>query len=448
MEKVKEKRTSLLATDLGLRIAAVIIAVIIWLFLSITEYPTINKTITNVPVVFSMDGTSASEKGLQAQGYKDITVDVEIKGMNYEIGSYGANDLVATVNVDSVSKEGTYPLEINVRSVHSSDTVNIVSVSPDTVDVSFVHKGSDVFEVTANAPNVIAAEGLTLRNPAVSPSTVMIEGAETELAKIKRVEAVIEDSATLSDATSISTEKVFFYDEDGIRLDGSKYTLVDTKKFDVSFDLYKKKTVNLSVDFTDVPPGFDISSIPYELSATSVNVITPKLNDVNVQAVSLGTVSLKDIDLGKSFSFDVNQKLQSGEINQSGVDTVIMTFGFEEKGYIKKEFSVPASAIRFSSPPSGRSVKLETKQIPSVTLFGPKETVEKLDSSDINVVVDLADVTQTGSLSHSVTVYVPKADDVWCIGSNEVQINIEEKAAAITDSSSAADSSSASDSSS
>ena len=157
MEKMKEKRTSLLATDLGLRIEAIIIAVIIWLFLSITEYPTINKTITNVPVVFSMDGTLASEKGLQPTGYKDVNVDVEIKGMNYEIGSYGANDLVATVNLDSVTKEGTYQLDINVKSTHTTDTVSVVSVSPDTVEVNFVHRSTNEFEVTANARNISAS---------------------------------------------------------------------------------------------------------------------------------------------------------------------------------------------------------------------------------------------------------------------------------------------------
>lgn len=54
--------------------------------------------------MFSLDGTQAKEKGLSALNYKDISVDVEIKGMNYEIGSYTAADLVATVNLDDVTK--------------------------------------------------------------------------------------------------------------------------------------------------------------------------------------------------------------------------------------------------------------------------------------------------------------------------------------------------------
>ncbi len=440
MEKIKEKRPSPLATDWGLRISAIIIAVIIWLFLSITEYPTINKTITNVPVVFSMDGTSAAEKGLQALGYTEQTVDVEIKGMNYEIGSYGVNDLVAQVDLDSVTKEGNYSLEIKVRSVHSSDTVSVVKVSPDTVDVNFVHKSNDIFDVSANAPNVNAAQGLTLRNPVVSPSQVTVEGAESDLSKIKRVEAIIDEEVTLSEAMTLSTERLYFYDEQGQKLDGSKYTLLDSKKFDVSFDVYKKKTVNLSVEFGDLPPGFNVSSIPYELSETSINVITPKLEDVDTQTVTLGTVSLSDIDAGKSFSFDVNQKLQSGEINQSGIDTVIMTFDFDRDNYIKRSFTVPSSAIKIINPPAGKNITLETRQIPSVYIFGPDEVIEDLKTTDITAVVDLSDVSSTGSISHSVMIYASNVNNAWCIGSHEVQLDIEDKPA----SSSRADSSSSS----
>lgn len=444
MEKVKEKRTSLLATDLGLRIVAIIIAVIIWLFLSITEYPTIQKTITNVPVVFSMDGTAAAEKGLQALGYKDITVDVEIKGMNYEIGSYGANDLAATVDLSSVSKEGTYQLDINVRSTHSSDTVSVVSVSPDTVPVNFVHIGTDVFEITANAPNISAEQGMMLRGPVVSPSTVTVEGAESELSKIKTVEALVDDTAVLSEAATLTTDRVAFYDENGNRLDGSKYTIVDDKSFEVAFDVYKKKTVNLTVGFKDVPTGFDTASIPYTLSETSVNVITPKLDDVSEQTVSLGTVSLSEIDVGKTFTFDVDQKLQSGEINQSGIDTVTMKFDFESKNYIKKEFTIPSSNIKLLNTPVGKNINVETKQIPSVQMFGPQAEIENLRLSDITASVDLSDMTSVGTVTHVVRIYATASNSVWCIGTHEIQIDIEDKAAASSESSS----SSADDSSS
>lgn len=427
MEKVKLKRTpKKRSADFGLRILALIIAVIVWLILSITEYPTINKTITKVPVTFSLDGTAAEERGLQALGYQDITVDVEIKGMNYEIGSYSANDLVASVNLDSVTKEGTYPLDIDVRSAHSADRVTIVSVSPDTVEVSFVHISSGVFTVTPSAPNISAEQGKTLRDITVSPSEISIEGSDSELKKISRVDAVIDATGVLSEETTYTTDKIVFFDADGNQLDSSKYKILDAKSFDVAFDVYKKKTVDLTVEFTDLPPGFRASSLPYVLSESQINVITPVLDDLDVQTVSLATISANDITEDYSVELDVNSRLAAGEINQSGIDTVTLTFDFSN--YAAKMFTVPASAIQIQNVPEGKKVTVETKQLSSIMMFGPVSIINDLSLSDIAAVIDLSDNTAaSGSMSHEVMIYSPGNDSVWCLREQSVQIEISDK---------------------
>ena len=63
-------------SDFAMRILSVMIAIIIWFALSITQFPTTTKTITKIPVDFTLTGTTAETKGLSALGYKDITVDV------------------------------------------------------------------------------------------------------------------------------------------------------------------------------------------------------------------------------------------------------------------------------------------------------------------------------------------------------------------------------------
>lgn len=437
MEKVEIKKSPKKhGADFGLRILAVIIAVIIWFFLSITEYPTINKTITNVPVVFSAENSAASEKGLQIRGYKDITVDVEIKGMNYEIGSYSANDLVATINADSVTREGTYPLEITVKSTHSSDRVTVVSVKPDTVDVDFVHISTDRFNVSPSIPNVSAASDLILRTPTVSPDNVLIEGAESDLKKIARVEARAEDEITLSEAQSFETERIVLYDADNNELDRSKYTLVDAKHFDINVDVYKKKTLELTVDFTDCPSGFDASTIPYKLSENQIKIITPKLDDSDIQTLTIGSVSLAEITDGKTYTFNVDQKLSAGEINQSGISDVELSFLFSENNYIKKEFNLPSSSIIIKNVPSNKTASVEAKQLRSVVMFGPKSDIEKLETEDISAVVDLTDTASVGSVTRSVSIWTSSSSRVWCVGEYEVQVDISEKSSERSSSSS------------
>lgn len=230
MEKVKKaKKENRHGADFGLRILSIIIAVIIWFALSITQYPTINKTITNVPVVFSLDGTQAKEKGLSALNYKDISVDVEIKGMNYEIGSYTAADLVATVNLDDVTKEGTYDLDIDVKSSHSTDKVTVVSVNPDTVSVEFDRLTTKTIPLTAEAPLISAEEGYILKETTTSPSEITVEGPKNDLDNISKAVAQISKSKKISEDTTINTQDIVFYDDDDNVVDPSKIEVKDTK---------------------------------------------------------------------------------------------------------------------------------------------------------------------------------------------------------------------------
>lgn len=423
MEKIVEKKSpKKREADFGLQILAVVVAIIIWLILSITQYPTKNKTITNVRVDFSMDGTMADEKGLSVLNYKDITVDVEIKGMNYEIGNYSANDLIATVNLDEVTKEGTYPLDINVKSAHSSDKVTIVSVSPATVELTFVRMSSSKFKVGYDAPYINAKEGLTLKETTVSPTEVEIEGAESELKKIEKVVARVSKTESLSEDTTINTDKVIYYDADDNVLDASKYTLKDAKNFSLNFVVYKKKTAKFNLDFIDCPPGFDTTSLPYSFSEKSIQVISPNLDDPDTETLNLGAISLKDINLTRKFYFIVDSILSPGEINQTGVEKVEVSF--DSKGYASRTFTLPTDKIKIQNAPAGKKVTVETKQIPNVIVYGPTDIVNSLSEKDFTIFLNLSDVNNIGSISHAVSIYATKYDNVWCYGTNEVQVNV------------------------
>ena len=437
MEKVKAKKTlKTRSSDFALRILAIVLAVIVWLILSVTQYPTINKTITNVPVSFSMDGTLADEKGLEALNYNEITVDVEIKGMNYEIGSYGSNDLVASVNLDSVTKEGTYVLDIDVRSAHSSDKVSVVSVTPDTIEVSFVHNDQSKFGVAAEAPNVTAGAGKTVYETTVSPSEIEVRGPESELLKIAKVTAVYDQELSIEDDTTVHTDSFKFYDKNDTELDASNFLILNNKGCDLSFSVYKKKTLKLDVDFVDCPPGFDASTLPYTLSESEVSIITPNLTDVDVQELVLGTISMNDVDFGKNFTFNIDDKLSSDVINRSGVSSVELTIDLEENNYTTKTLSVPSSAVKLVGLSSGKMVEIETKQLPSVKLYGPADVLNSLDVDDLSVVLDLSDLTNNGTYTRAVSISATDHNDVWASGNYEMQIELREAKVAASDSSS------------
>ena len=407
-------------TDFSMRILAFIVAVISWFIMSITQFPTINKTITGVHVDFSMNGTTAEEKGLTTLNYKDITVDVEIKGMNYEIGTYTENDLIATVNLDDVTKEGKYSLDIDVRSSHSTDRCTVVSVSPSKIDVDFDRITQKTIEVTPEAPLITAQEGYTLKETSVSPKEITVEGPKNELDRISRVTARIAKSKKLGEDETIAADDIVFYDENDKKVDMNKITVKDSDSFKVNFVIYKKKQLNFKVNITGAPDDFDISSLPMILSQDSVSVITPHLDEPESEEVTLGNIALSSIDLSKTFSFNI--PLATGEINTSGDDTVIVRF--DDKGYKSATFTLDADNIELKSAPQSFVSEVDNARLPNVVLYGPEDVIDSLTDEDIHATVLLSDVKSTGSYTKEAKIYAEGQDKVWSFGTNEVQVTV------------------------
>lgn len=410
------------STDVTLRILAFILAVISWFILSITQYPTITKTIPGVHVDFSMDGTMASELGLEALDYKAGTVDVVISGMNYEIGTYNDNDLIATVNLDNVTKEGTYNLDINVKSSHTTDRCSIVSVSPATVEVTFDSIIEKNVEIRPDYPMVTAEDGYTINDVKVNPSNITIKGPKSILETVNSASAKVSNSAKLTDNTTLSTNDIVFYDSDGKALDNSKFEVQGRSSFDVDFTIYKKKNLELLVNISDVPEGFDRSTLPIKLSLDTVSVLTSDLNDNPSEKVVLGKIPINEIDLKKNFQFKI--PIDTDEINTSESDTVVVSFNSE--GYTSAEFTLNTDNIDLISAPAKLTAEIDDKEPVTVTLFGPEEVIEELSDENIHAKINLSDIHGTGSFTKEASIYIPEHNDVWSFGTTQIPINVSQ----------------------
>lgn len=412
--------------DFALRIIAVIAAIIVWFILAITQYPTINKTINKVPVNLSLENTIAKEKGLSALNFKDITVDVEIKGMNYEIGNYKAGDLSATVDVSKVTKEGQYVLDIDVKSNHSSDSCTIVSVSPSTVAVEFDRISQKSIQLEVESPSVSAADGFSLSEAAVSPNKITLNGPVNSLAKVTRAVAKVNSSAKLSEDRSFKADEIVLYDADNNVVTDSSITRDENQTFTASFIVYKKKTLKLKLDITGAPENFDVSSLPITYSQQEITINTPNLGDKDSETLIIGTVPLSQLRLGWQQTFDI--PLSSGEVNLSGESKVTVTL--DSGDYTTNICRV--SQIITKNKPDGKQVEIETKSLPAVTIIGPSSDLENLQDNDLVASVDLSDVSRNGSYSKVATISISGHSKVWCFGSNEVQVAVSDRSAATT----------------
>lgn len=109
-EKLKKRNSSVNRSSIITFVVSAILAVLIWLVLSLTAFPETTLSLKDVPIDFSIANSYADNSGLSIMSRSDETANVRIKGLRYQIGEYTNDDIHIGLNVDSVRAAGNMTL--------------------------------------------------------------------------------------------------------------------------------------------------------------------------------------------------------------------------------------------------------------------------------------------------------------------------------------------------
>ena len=396
-----------LKKDAGIRGLAFGFAILIWLFVTIALYPNTTITVRDIPVTINVDDTYVTEMGLNVVGNSEYTVTAKVKGNRSQIGSLKASDFKAEVSLDGIQNAAEYELSVIVSPIDADVECEIENVTPSKIKVKFDNVISKTFTLETQTSAIIPEDYImgTLES---SPKTIKITGPEQELNKIDSCVAFAAPG-NLTETQSIDAS-IILYDAEKNVLDKSIFAF-STTDISVTVPVYQKKTIPFDVAFRNIPHGFDVKSLKYKLSETQIEIAATKEIISKTDKLSLSYVDFREIDIGSTFTLNV--ELPSGVQNINGIETVEVTFPTE--GYSSKVFSVPN--INILNAPTGYDISLLTSRLQRVTVIGPTATVNALTVNDIIAEIDLSTVTVTeGTQAVAVNVYVPNKGPIWAKG--------------------------------
>ena len=292
---------------------SILLAFIIWLVIVTKENPIIDRSFADMTVNVNLDNTIASENGISMIG--DISSQkftVIARGPTYLVNSLKSENFNVYASAASVDAPGEYDLDVVALPVDANKGYEVLKVVPSTVKVSFDYIDTKEFTVKALAEGVTASEGLIAENSVVSGAesdTITIQGPRTILNKIDSVVAFTNVNKTLS-ASQTFDATIKLYDKDSKELPLDNLTLSATK-VKVTVPISKKKTVSVKVAFSNLPEGFDTSTLSYTINTKSVTVIgTPETVD-KIKNITLSPIDISKVDRQNN-SFDVSATLPDG----------------------------------------------------------------------------------------------------------------------------------------
>jgi len=420
---------------------SLLISVVIWFVAMIERNPIRQQVFTDVSVAVSIDNTSAQNLGLGI--VSDVTSQkftVTLSGPNYIISTLKSDDFLLSASVNDVSEPGTYSLSVTGTRNSEKSGYTFVSIEPSSIDVTFDYVDTKDFTVVPKVVGVSATDGLVAEKPIVSnseQSTITIKGPRGTIEKITSVGALAEVSGgkVLSATQSLEADIVLYgendkilyrYTTDGI-VDGSG-NKVDSNMLNLSFTnikitqpISKKATLDVKVNFSNMPAGITEESLSVKLDHTTASVLgTPSVVD-GLTAINLSPIDFREISAKGTGSFEVTPAFPDGVHLADNIEFFVVKI--DVSSFAERTFSV--SNIKYLGLADGLTVS-KTVSIKNVKICGPKDVVNNIKASDLYAEIDLSNQT-AGEYTLEATIKSSANNNVWQIGNYVASVTIANK---------------------
>ena len=402
---------------------SVLIAVILWMVVTMFIDPNSTQLLSGVPVDFSYNSSVYINQQLDIVNNPQAKVTLRLSGDGYQVAKGRPEDFQVYPDYSMVTGAGQTDLALRVRVVNSNLNLTATVVNPERVTVVFDEVKQADFKVEVQTQNITVAEGYVLQSTVASPASVSVRGPASEVEKIKAIQARIEPSADLENLseTKLKTVELVAVDAQGNPLE-LEYTTLDNTLAEVTLSVYQTKELPLRVNFINVPEGFDVNSLKYTLSQETMLVSGTPETLANLTELAVSDFDLTTYQENQTYSLTVN--LPKGVESKTNLATI--TLSFDSSNLTTRTINV--SNIRTINVPANYDVKVEDKRISNVRLVGPKEVLDELSPDSVVATVDLSQSQiASGTENLSVRISVPSSNQVFTQGNYSVECSITVK---------------------
>ncbi len=280
-------------SNLMLRILSVGIAIIIWLYVILTQDPVMNNTISSLPIN-SILTTALSRENLQV---------ISMSQKNAEISVWGKRSVVlsksrfsASINLGLITQPGYYTLSVDID---RPDGVEIKSRHPQTVDV-YVDKNITVEKQVVIAYNGTPKQGYEIS--ATGSANAFVTGPSMLIHKVAYLSAVVDvDGLSASGQKNV---KLIPADSTGQEMKNDEIT---TPEIPVSYNaiFYKEVTVKPVLD--QASPSAKAEATPKKVIIYGNPEKTESMSEIYTTMINVG-----DQQVGSAKEYEAELILPQG----------------------------------------------------------------------------------------------------------------------------------------
>ena len=371
-----------LKRDWWMKLAAIGIAALLWLFVIAQENPTRVKEYENIPVTYVGADQLASRGLCLTDDIEDIvsTVKVAVEAQTEVLQYLTSDDITATLDFSDITVEGEYTLNIKAKSRDG----NVTSVTPSKVDVSVENL------VTRELPLEVQVIGndagdLYYGEASVNTDTVTVAGSQSDIERYVRAIVVVDVSEQTESIRESQT--ITLLADDGTIVTSEDYHGVLPSVI-VEMPIYP--TIILPVDTDALIAGVSGVAEGYEITGVSLSQSEIRIagtQDVldTITGLTLEKVVLDDAVYDSTVQIAIT--LPEGAVAVIP-ETITATFQISQ---IEEERLYESLDIDIKNLASGLNCTINPESV-DVTVKGTQEELSDIRQSDIQPFIDLSGV--------------------------------------------------------
>ena len=372
----------LLDNSLFLKILSVLIAIGLWLFVLYTVKPTTQKVYKDIEITFKGEYV-LDDENLAIVKDTPLKATVELKGARTDIARISNDNIVVSMNVDSIKKSGSYTLDYSVKVTGvSNNAITILSTTPSAGEIVVEPKKEKTVPLSVKVSGTLPNNDEVL-DPELLMDTVVVSGPKSRINHISKAIAYL-DQTHVSDGETHDLP-YSLYDKDGNQIEqtGSIHTGFDLAK--VTCHILHKRDVDIYPIVKGTTAG-DTAIDTITTSPKTVTVIGSKdqvasLNHIETTPINVAgqssektysdiTLSLPD---GISFYPKTNDKLTKHTVNVT-IKTAERT---------SKE--IPITYLEAKNPADQSKFTFEKSDL-TATVSGTEKNIQ---NADIRAIVNI-----------------------------------------------------------
>lgn len=383
------KFLGVLTHNLGLKLLAAIVSCALWFIVNNITDPIDEIPFYNIPVeIVNADSVVNEGKIYEVLDGTD-TVNVQVKGKTSVLNGITRDDIRAVADLSQITFLNTVQIEVSSKRNNSdldfkSNIQNMKLAIEDVKRIQLIINPS-----TVGSP----AEGYVVGNVSSSQNIVRLQGPESLIQSINRVEAVANIDGYSSDINTSVELKL--YDNEGTEIKSDSITM-NISTVNVAVTILAVKEVPINVTFADTPAEGYISSgkvvcVPEKVMLAGRRSVLDSISALNISDPLL---TLKDKDKDVTTIINIKKYMPSGIqfANQLFSGNISVTAGIEP--ITTKKLEIPVRNFAAGNKPDDMDVTIkefepETVKNYTIEISGTAADVEEILANDIIGVIDM-----------------------------------------------------------